>query len=99
MLKNLLSILFPIVLPIQNLINTSKSDWAFIGKKILLLVLPFIVVLSVIYPIMFVFCFISWQLPEKYYFPFLTGGEIQAAFDRLLLLIGILSMIFIKNDE
>jgi hypothetical protein len=92
-------IFLPVVLPIKNIMNTTKKDWLFIAKKLFLLVLPFILVLSVFYIFAFIFSFIYWHLPDNYYFPFLTGDEIQRVFDRVLLVIGILLMIFISDDE
>ena len=99
MLKYLIILLFPLVSPIKRLINSSKEDWLFLGKKILLLVLPFIFMLSIFYIFVFIFSFTIWRLPDNYYFPFLTGGEVQRVFDRVCLLIGIFLMVFTENDE
>lgn len=38
------------------------------------------------------------KLPMRYYFPFITGGELQGFFDRGLLIIGIIIALFQNED-
>jgi hypothetical protein len=93
-LKQILKPLFPVFPLFFTFKNIGLEDVRFISKKILLLLLPFIFVLSLSLIGIGLFSFITWSTPNGYYFPFVTGGEMQGVFDRVLLLIGVLLMVF-----
>jgi hypothetical protein len=87
--------IFPTLQVITLLKDRDTRLW--IGKKLFMLILPFIVVLTLLYSIILVGCFIAWTLPVRWYFPFITGGDIQAMFDRTFLLIGVMLMFYVSE--
>lgn len=88
--------IFPILQNITSLKDRDTMFW--VGRKLFMLILPFIVILTLLYLIVLVGSFITWTLPVRWYFPFITGGDIQGMFDRLLLLIGVMLM-FLENTK
>jgi hypothetical protein len=58
-----------------------------------------LIVATIIIAILTIFgSFILWKLPTSYYFPFITGGEVQGYIDRGLLIIGIIILTFNYED-
>ena len=80
----------PVYLVIKNLFNRDRKTLSTIGYHIILMLAPLLFITGLIFMFSVVGSFILWKLPEHYYFPFVTGGELQRMFDRILLGVGIL---------
>lgn len=50
---------------------------------------PLLAVAIIFNLIILVGAFFLWEFPKSFYIPFVTGGEVQAFFDRSLILIGV----------
>lgn len=55
---------------------------------------PLLTVAIIFNLIIIVGAFFFWKLPNSFYIPFVTGGEMQAFFDRSLVIIGVSLKIF-----
>ena len=64
-------------------------------RVVLTLLSPLILWTVLLYILGFIVCFILWEFPEKWYFPFIHGNPIGIIIDRIFLLCGIV-MVF--ND-
>lgn len=80
----------PVYLVIKNLFNGGIKTLGAIGYHIILMLAPLLFITGLIFMFLVVGSFILWRLPEHYYFPFVTGGELQRVFDRILLGVGVL---------
>lgn len=87
--------IFPISM-FMRLKDTEMDDWKEMGKIALTVIAPLLIVFSMFNLILLVGSFIMWQWPDHFYLPF-YGSNMQLAFDRLLLLIGILIAVFRKD--
>ena len=87
--------IFPVSM-FMRLKDIEMEDWKEFGKIILIVIAPLLIIFSMFNLILLVGSFIMWQWPDHFYLPF-YGGNMQLAFDRLLLLIGILIAVFKKD--
>jgi len=94
-LKTALSAFFPISM-FMRLKDIEMDDWKELGNIILIVIAPLLIVFSIFNLILLVGSFIMWQWSDHFYLPF-YGSNMQLAFDRLLLLIGILIAVFKKD--
>lgn len=53
------------------------------------LIFPLLFWTAFIYSIGFMMCFVLWELPSKWYFPFIHGNPIGLILDRIFLFVGI----------
>jgi hypothetical protein len=58
-------------------------------RVILTLLSPLILWTVLLYILGFILCFVLWEFPEKWYFPFIHGNPIGIIIDRIFLLFGI----------
>jgi hypothetical protein len=77
----------------NDLKSIDKETFKFIGGKIFLFLFPLIFVTIVFNFSIICYMFLSWDIPNSFYFPFITGGDFQGFFDRLLTLIGFMFML------
>lgn len=65
------------------------------------LISPLLFWTVLIYSAGIMMCFVMWELPERWYFPFIHGNPITLIIDRVFLLFGII-LVFIdpfKNNN
>lgn len=70
-------------------------------RVLLTLLTPLMIITVSVYVGIFLISFLSWQLPEYWYFPFTDDREVARILDRLFLLAGIV-LVFIdpfKDDD
>lgn len=94
-LKTVLSSFFPISM-FMRLKDIEMDDWKELGNTIFIIIAPLLIIFSMFNLILLVGSFVMWHWPDHFYLPF-YGGNMQSAFDRLLLLIGILIAVFRKD--
>lgn len=92
-MKYILNHLFPFSI-IKKLMEIDKETWRWFGYNILVTFLPLICITIAFNSLLLLFSFVHWTLPDSFYFPFLTGGELQGHFDRLFLAVGVMIAIF-----
>lgn len=89
--KDLLLFLWNILLPvkiIKGLFKISKEELKLFGKGVLTILAPLLFFFLTISVVELVFWFLSWDMPSKFYFPFMYKEFV--VFDRGLLLLGVL---------
>ena len=92
-MKNILKNIAPF-----SLFFMSKKTWKKIGESIFLIILPLLLVTIGLGIATTIGMFVTWDLPERWYFPF-TGGYSQMIFDRSMIVCGIIILILGKTID
>ena len=97
-MKNLLKKIiqsFVIVSVIAALFN---APWKKIGKFLLILATPLIVLTVITNGGIVFYSFIVWKEPHSWYFPFTHSG-FQMEIDRFFVLLGVILMFILNNND
>lgn len=98
-IKSYLKLLWYSFFPVKMFLilkNTDKEIWKLIGKNILGIFGPLLIFFIFFNMLLLMGSFLLWTTPHRWYMPF-CGGSNQMIFDRLLLLVGLIIVVFKKQ--
>jgi hypothetical protein len=85
-----------LVLPFTRVFTTNKETWLWMGKTILTILAPILIVFGVFNILLIIGSFAFWKLPNHFYIPF-NGGYNQMIADRMLIVAGLVLTLFKKQ--
>jgi hypothetical protein len=91
-LKKIISY-FPIYHSVFAVYDMFTRNWSRVRLLITLLLTPLLLVTVIFNICLLLLGFVFWDVPDSFYFPFITGGFIQMCVDRLLLTLGVFLII------